>query len=140
MPTPVYPTPFVIRPAEDLLTDYPDLLRASQTLARNFAHGRLATDEALQQIGHALWQVLAADDAFAQAHTQSGTQILPLIIESDDAAIQQLPWETLYHPDHGFLGKASGFYADAPPHHPSGHLCAPHKRSAARAALYQPAR
>ncbi len=30
-------------------------------------------------------------------------QILPIVISSDNAAIQQLPWETLCHPDSGFF-------------------------------------
>jgi archaellum biogenesis ATPase FlaH len=56
-----------------------------------------------------LWQALDVDEAFAQVRQRAGSRILPLIIESDQAAVHQLPWETLYHPDHGFLGKTPGF-------------------------------
>ncbi|MER2601704.1 MAG: CHAT domain-containing protein, partial [Candidatus Competibacter phosphatis] len=39
----------------------------------------------------------------------AGTRILPLILESADPLVQSLPWECLHHPEHGFLGKHSGF-------------------------------
>ncbi|MCB0100139.1 MAG: CHAT domain-containing protein, partial [Caldilineaceae bacterium] len=109
MPSPVYPTPFVIRPAADFITANPALRRNSQNLARDYANRRLVTDEALQAIGRGLWQALACDADFTQAAQQAGAQTLPIVIESRDPAVQMLPWETLYHPEHGFLGKANGF-------------------------------
>ena len=70
---------------------------------------KVVTDEALQTIGSALWQALDIGAALAEAKQQAGQLTLPLIIESDDPAILQLPWETLYHPKYGFLAREPGF-------------------------------
>ncbi|MCP4420640.1 MAG: CHAT domain-containing protein [Chloroflexi bacterium] len=109
MPALVSQTPFVIRPDDALLQNKPELGRYSHELARAYAQNRFATEETLQAIGQALWQAVVDTDAFAQAKLRVGNQILPIVIESGVAAIHQLPWETLYQPDDGFLAKASGF-------------------------------
>ena len=74
-----------------------------------YASEQIVGEKQLMQIGRQLWQVLDIAESFDLARRQAGMRILPLIIESDQAAVQQLPWETLYHPEHGFLGKAPGF-------------------------------
>jgi tetratricopeptide (TPR) repeat protein len=50
-----------------------------------------------------------ADEVFDQAVKAAGAAILPIMIESQSAAVQSLPWETLYHPLHGFLGRNPAF-------------------------------
>lgn len=54
-------------------------------------------------IGEQLWSALGIDDAFDAACKASGVNILPIVIQSDDARVLQLPWETLYHKKFGFL-------------------------------------
>ncbi|GAB4163155.1 MAG: hypothetical protein Fur0021_38020 [Candidatus Promineifilaceae bacterium] len=93
---------------------YPQLKHASAALAWQYAFHELVSDEALQAMGTLLWAALMTDDpglapAFAAARQAAGAAILPIVIESADAAVQQLPWETLYHPDHAFLGKSPAF-------------------------------
>ncbi|MCB9446422.1 MAG: tetratricopeptide repeat protein [Ardenticatenaceae bacterium] len=109
MPAHVSQTPFIIRPRADLLEAYPVLQHNANNLARLYANSVVVQEEHLQQIGQQLWQVLDVAEPLAQARQQAGSHILPIIIESDSAAIHQLPWETLYHPEHGFLGKHNGF-------------------------------
>ncbi len=48
-------------------------------------------------------------NGFETAKTNAGTAILPVVIESNVANVQALPWETLYHPELGFIGKNTGF-------------------------------
>ncbi|MCI5133324.1 MAG: CHAT domain-containing protein, partial [Candidatus Electrothrix sp. EH2] len=38
---------------------------------------------------------------------RAGNQILPVVISSRNAAVQHLPWEALYHPVQGFLGRGA---------------------------------
>ncbi|MBP6472801.1 MAG: tetratricopeptide repeat protein, partial [Chloroflexi bacterium] len=114
MPATASKTPFVIRPRIDLLTQHPQLGHASANLALKYAFHYVVTDDELQAIGQGLWAALQAADpeleaAFDRARQQAGTAVLPLVIDSDQAAIQRLPWETLYHPTHGFLGKSPAF-------------------------------
>ena len=111
----VYPTPFVLRPPDDLPATWPHLARAAAELAHIYAkHDRVVSDEALAAIGGALWSALAAADPtlperFDAARAAAGTFVLPLVVESGTATVQLLPWEALAHPTHGFLGRAPGF-------------------------------
>ncbi|OQY27182.1 MAG: hypothetical protein B6243_13265, partial [Anaerolineaceae bacterium 4572_5.2] len=109
MPANVHPKPFIIHPPANLLTAHRQLRRNSVTLAQKYAFQKLVTEEDLQIMGRGLWNVLNLDASFAAAHKTAGRQILPIIIESDDPALLQLPWETLRHPDHGFLGRSPAF-------------------------------
>jgi len=109
MPTPPRGAAFIIRPDADLIERYPALRHNASALARAYARKQFVTDETLQAIGRQLWQALAIDDAFAAARQAAGALTLPVIIASRAAALQQLPWETLHHPQHGFLGRANGF-------------------------------
>jgi len=56
-------------------------------------------------IGKQLWSALnLADDIFKPTK-----EILPIIIESNNPEILQLPWELLYHPTYGFLARNANF-------------------------------
>ena len=56
-------------------------------------------------IGQMLWDRLGlSEDDFVLTR-----DILPIIIESNDAKIFQLPWELLYHPTYGFLAQHPNF-------------------------------
>ena len=109
MPAIVAAQPLIIQPPADLLTRYPQLEHLSLDLARRYAFSELVTDEMLQQMGLGLWAALGIEQAFEDARQQALPAILPISIESSVAEIQLLPWETLYHPQHGFLGKSQAF-------------------------------
>lgn len=109
MPRYVHPTPFIIHPPEDLVRKQPDLRRLSHSLGLKYASSQVVTEEDLQIMGGALWSVLNLKDTFDAAHKSAGAAILSIIIESGAADVQALPWETLFHPTHGFLGKHAGF-------------------------------
>ena len=107
---PAYATPLILHPPADMLEKHPDIRRAAQDLSRQYAaHKMLVTDEQLQSLGSALWQCLEADAELHAAKQQAGTLPLPLMIKTDDPALQVLPWESLHHPEHGFLGRENGF-------------------------------
>jgi tetratricopeptide (TPR) repeat protein len=105
MPRNICHTPLVIQPPADLLVNYPQLKILAAQLAIKYVHHELVTETDLKTVGQALWQTLAIDETFAQWRMQTGTQILPLVIQSAD----HLPWECLYHPDSEFLGKHQHF-------------------------------
>ncbi|MBX3059229.1 MAG: CHAT domain-containing protein [Anaerolineae bacterium] len=109
MPVAMASEPFVIRPEASFLQTNPGLKHLSNQLAHLYASHQVVTEAQLQQVGGQLWAALGVGDAFAAARQQAGRQILPILMESDDPAVHALPWETLYHPDHGFLGKTPGF-------------------------------
>ena len=110
MPAQVSQSPFMIRPDADFLENHPALRHAGNALARAYAASdQLVTDEQLTQIGQHLWQALDAADEFQQMRTQALPQTLSIIVESTDPAVQMLPWETLNHPEFGFLGKENAF-------------------------------
>ncbi len=109
MPRHIHPNPFIIRPPEDLVRRLPDLRRLGFSLGLKYASQQVVTEEDLQIMGGALWNALDLKDAFDAAHKSAGAAILPIIIESGAADAQALPWETLHHPTHGFLGKHAGF-------------------------------
>jgi len=82
----------IIKPTLDNLAAYHDLARQ---LSQHY-HRHCVTLDELKTIGLALWQVLKQD---ATLRPQ------PQIIECDDKAVLALPWECVYHPELGFLGK-----------------------------------
>lgn len=105
--------PFLIRPSADLLSKHPWLYQHAGQLSRHFqAFGVLEAD--LTAIGSALWQVL---DINATLPSQA------LMIECHNNAIESLPWECLYHPQLGFLGKHSNYTL-------SRHIMGNHKKVA----------
>ena len=101
-------SPFIIHPPADLRRTHPGIYRNSQVLARAYAFSQYVNDEQLQVIGRQLWHALDCTAAFDAAAAAAGTNTLPVIIASDDVDTHTLPWETLYHPERGFLGTASG--------------------------------
>lgn len=111
MPKFVHAEPFVIFPENDLIEKQPHLRHASAKLADDFAGRRVADDAALQALGAALWSALPADTSsrLAAAIKAAGADVLPIIVESPNASVQALPWETLYHPQRGFLARDPAF-------------------------------
>ncbi len=109
MPSQVSPSPFIIRPAEDIFDQNPALRRLNLNLSNKFLFHEAITDEDLQVFGSGLWNVLGVQETFDGVYEKAGASILPIIIESDSASIQSLPWEIVYHPVHGFLGKNLAF-------------------------------
>jgi tetratricopeptide (TPR) repeat protein len=102
--------PLILRPDEGILTRYPQLVKLAAELSEIYAdREKLVTDKALQGIGTILWRALDADEPFQQARKQAGQHLLPIVIESGKPEILHLPWETLYHPESGFLGRSEGF-------------------------------
>lgn len=108
MPRNVHPMPFVIRPSDDLAKNI-DLRNLSRSLATKYADGHVVTDDDLQIMGRMLWNSLGVQDNFDVAVKDMDGAILPIIIESDKAEVQAFPWETLYHPDHKFIGRNPDF-------------------------------
>ncbi len=105
----VYPEAFTIKPPDDLLEIHPTVRSLSKQLAIRYANREPVSDEMLQQVGSALWSALDIDAAFEQHCCKSGTYIVPISITSDTAELLQLPWETLHHPQHGFLALQTRF-------------------------------
>ncbi len=105
----VHPTPFIIDPPGDLLTHHPHIKQNSNALALKYALRHMVEEKDIEIIGGQLWQALALDDALGSARAAAGRQILALVIRSDDPTLLQLPWETLYHPEHHFLGRNPAF-------------------------------
>ena len=102
--------PLILRPDESILTRYPQLVKMASELSDIYADlEKLVTDNALQAIGTLLWRALDADEPFQRARKRAGQHLLPIVIESSKAEILHLPWETLYHPETGFLGRSEGF-------------------------------
>ncbi len=102
--------PLILRPDEGILNRYPELVKMAAELSELYAdREKLVTDNALQAIGTLLWRALDADEPFRQARKRAGQHLLPIVIESGKPEILRLPWETLYHPESGFLGRSEGF-------------------------------
>jgi len=102
-------TPLVFQPQEDLLQQQPQLKQLADQLAQRYVHLQAVADDELKHMGLALLQALESDAAFQQQHQHAGMQIVPLAIQTSVAAIQQLPWECLCHPELGFLGRHEHF-------------------------------
>ena len=56
-------------------------------------------------IGQELWSALDLEDNVFKPTKE----ILPIVIESNNPEILQLPWELLYHPTYGFLAQHANF-------------------------------
>lgn len=110
MPRDVHPTPFVIHPSDEVGKNI-DLRNLSRNLATKYADGHVVTDDDLQIMGRNLWNGLSAgaQGAFEAARKEAGEKILSVVIYSDAADVQALPWETLFHPTYGFIGKNPDF-------------------------------
>lgn len=108
MPRNVHPTPFVIRPSETIAKDF-DLRKMSRNLATKYADGHVVTDDDLQIMGRNLWSLLGVQDDFDAVVKAAEDAIFSVIIESNAPEVQAYPWETLYHPTHGFIGRNPAF-------------------------------
>ncbi|MFK7891894.1 MAG: CHAT domain-containing protein [Granulosicoccus sp.] len=101
---------FRIRPSAELLQRHPQLGLLATQLSNAYADNeKIVTDESLQTVGDALWEALNLGDSLTQAKQKAGLQSLPVIIESDEPAVLELPWEALHHPEHGFIAREPGF-------------------------------
>jgi tetratricopeptide (TPR) repeat protein len=110
MPRQIHSTPFIIKPDADLIKKNPELRWLSNLVSIKYADPRqYVTEEDLTNIGSNLWAALNIQRQFELASQAASADILPVIIESDVAEIQALPWETLHHPVHGFIGKNKAF-------------------------------
>jgi CHAT domain len=92
-------TPLTIKPSVELLTQCPNLLALSQQLRQHY-HTQQVTEAELETVGMALWQALNLD-----IHLTSQA----LLIEQTGNTLDDLPWECLYHPQHGFLAQQSSY-------------------------------
>ncbi len=97
--------PFIIRPDAKIIADFPQLVALAKQLSIKYVHDHLVTDADLQQIGALLWQALNVESELNAAKQAAGTQILPIVIATDNPALFSLPWECLFHPQEGFLAK-----------------------------------
>ena len=88
-------TTFIIKPSIKQLAAYSHLLEQALQLSQDY-HTHRVTNDHLKKMGLALWQFLNQD-----------TILTPqaIVIECQDNALSSLPWECLYHPKQGFLGK-----------------------------------
>jgi hypothetical protein len=111
MPKFVHPIPFVIRPDDELTIRLPHLRHESARLANAYASGVAVSEAELQTIGAALWEALpeGTADQFEAAIQAAGANILPIVIESGAPSAQALPWETIRHPQRGFLARQTQF-------------------------------
>ena len=98
--------PFVIQPHAESFSNHPNLRPLVQQLMHAY-HCQQVQDSLLQTIGYLLWQLLDLESSFTQAYDNH--KKLALIINCDDPFLQSLPWESLYHPTLGFLGKHPDF-------------------------------
>ena len=104
----IHPTPFIVCPSDEFAKNI-DLRNLSRNLAKKYADGHVVTDDDLQIMGRNLWNMLGIQDDFDTAVIAAGDAILSVIIKSDKPEVQAYPWETLYHPTHGFIGRNSAF-------------------------------
>ena len=101
--------PVVIRPPDDLLARHPHLRGQARHLSIAYRHRQVVTDDHLRLVGESLWRALDLDAQFDRAVEAAKPDILPLILQTCQPALQALPWETLHHPRLGFLGREKGF-------------------------------
>ncbi|WP_298610819.1 CHAT domain-containing protein [uncultured Thiothrix sp.] len=101
--------PFVIAPASNFLAQHPHLLSQSERLTKAYENKELVEEAHLKAVGEALWQALDLKDSLKQAKQAVGLNVLPIVISSNNASVMQLPWEVLYHPEFGFLGREAAF-------------------------------
>ncbi len=99
-------TPFVIQPQAKHFANQQNLYLLVQQLTHCYRTHQVQYS-LLQEIGYLLWQTLHIDLPFIHAYQLH--KKLALCIESDNPFIQGLPWESLYHPELGFLGKHPDF-------------------------------
>jgi len=106
MPSPI----FLVSLDQQFLSDHPQLVEQSRQLAQAYqAKTAVIEDEVLQRVGASLWQALDCETDFLAQEQASGQDALNIIIQSDNAQVLNLAWETLYHPTFGFLARSERF-------------------------------
>ena len=60
-------------------------------------------------MGRKLWEAIGITKKLAKAKQTIGSDVLPVIIQSEAASVHRLPWETLFTPEYGFLGARENF-------------------------------
>ncbi|MFN2165514.1 MAG: CHAT domain-containing protein, partial [Anaerolineae bacterium] len=118
---------WVIRPPADLLRKQPGLGRMATDLALSYAHRELVTEDMLRALGETLWRALDAAEDLERARAAAGIKVLPVVIESSQPAVLKLPWETLHHPELGFLGRDPAFALSRRPAPPPDGTPAPER-------------
>lgn len=88
-------TPLTIKPSPELLIQWPNLFMLAQQLRRHY-HSQQVTEAELKTVGIALWQALNLNTPLTSP---------TMVIEQQGNALDDLPWECLYHPQLGFLAK-----------------------------------
>jgi CHAT domain-containing protein len=92
-------TPLVIKPSFELLTQWPNLFMFAQQLRQHY-HTQQVTEAELKTVGMALWQALNLNIPLTSQ---------TIVIEQQGNALDDLPWECLYHPQLGFLAKQMNY-------------------------------
>lgn len=103
------PAPLIIAPTADWLAQHPELTTLAKRLSEAYEKRQVVDDDVLRHIGSALANALQQDEALSKAKQRCGQQALPIIVQSADPAVLSLPWEALYHPKYGFVGREPGF-------------------------------
>ena len=89
----MYSEAFVISPDKSQISHA--LISQAKELARQYVYNSSitepVTDTTLRIIGEALWQAVGDEAAFSAHKQQAGMAIVPIIICTDDAALQALP-------------------------------------------------
>ena len=109
MPQTVAKQTLVLRPPADLTRAHPGLGRMATDLALRYAPRELVTEDMLRAMGEGLWRALDAAEDLAGARAAAGLAVLPIVVESSEPSVLRLPWETLHHPELGFLGRDPAF-------------------------------
>lgn len=106
MPSPI----FLASLDQQFLSDHSHLVEQSRQLAQAYEDKQVVIeDETLQRIGASLWQALDCETDFLNQEQASGQYVLNIVIESNEPKILNLAWETLHHPEFGFLGRSNRF-------------------------------
>jgi tetratricopeptide (TPR) repeat protein len=101
---------FLIPLDQQFLVEHTYLVEQSSKLTQAYqAKIAVIEDEVLKTIGASLWQALDCDAEFTYQEQISGQTTLNIVIESNDPRVLNLAWETLHHPEFGFLGRSVGF-------------------------------
>ena len=99
--------PFIIHPDPSRIKQHPTLLNQVRELSESYESHTISVDNKhLQQIGSLLWEILALGNTLELTkEALNDDLILRIIIESDNGLVLSLPWETLHHPEYGFLAQ-----------------------------------
>ncbi|MEP4888680.1 MAG: tetratricopeptide repeat protein [Aliiglaciecola sp.] len=104
------PPTFLIPLDHQFLAVNAHLVEQSSQLAQAYqTKTTIIEDEVLASIGASLWQAVDCEAEFTRHEQTSGQAALNIVIESHEPTVLSLAWETLYHPEFGFLGRSEHF-------------------------------